>query len=363
MKLVIVGGFLGAGKTTLLQATAQRLAARGHLVGLITNDQVPDLVDTALLSADNTLVREVAGSCFCCNFKGFEQALASLEEAGASAIVAEPVGSCTDLSATILQPFKDRYPHYDLTPLSVLIDPQRVREVFHAAQPLLHPDAAYILRLQLEEADRILLSKGDTLTPAEREELLTYLRAEFPGIPLRVVSAESGEGIEAWIEDVLAGADAGARVIDVDYDRYANGEAVLGWLNARIGLRWTADLQANWPDYLRTLLTALQAELEPEHGEIGHVKGLLETAQGRIIGNITGSNVPPIVRFVGVVNALHARLTLNARAQIEPAGLDAALRRALETASHARVAPTVQAFHCIKPGRPEPTHRYAAVVK
>ncbi len=49
-KLILVGGFLGAGKTTLLWEAARRLGAAGQAVGLITNDQAPDLVDTAFLS-------------------------------------------------------------------------------------------------------------------------------------------------------------------------------------------------------------------------------------------------------------------------------------------------------------------------
>ena len=48
VRLIIAGGFLGAGKTTLLLTAARRLAERGYRVGLITNDQGDDLVDTAL---------------------------------------------------------------------------------------------------------------------------------------------------------------------------------------------------------------------------------------------------------------------------------------------------------------------------
>ena len=39
LPVVLVGGFLGAGKTSLLLAAAQKLAARGQRVGLVTNDQ------------------------------------------------------------------------------------------------------------------------------------------------------------------------------------------------------------------------------------------------------------------------------------------------------------------------------------
>jgi G3E family GTPase len=49
IRLILVGGFLGAGKTTLLHGAATRLVTRGFRVGLITNDQAPDLVDTRLL--------------------------------------------------------------------------------------------------------------------------------------------------------------------------------------------------------------------------------------------------------------------------------------------------------------------------
>ena len=61
-RLIIAGGFLGAGKTTLIWDVAQRLMAKGLRVGLITNDQAPELVDSRLLKQANLQVEEVAGS-------------------------------------------------------------------------------------------------------------------------------------------------------------------------------------------------------------------------------------------------------------------------------------------------------------
>jgi len=106
--ILFVGGFLGAGKTTLLWRAADVLMKRGMRVGLITNDQAPDLVDTKWLAEKGLNVREVAGSCFCCNFAGLIYAAEKLLAAEARVLLAEPVGSCTDLSATILQPLQDR---------------------------------------------------------------------------------------------------------------------------------------------------------------------------------------------------------------------------------------------------------------
>ena len=48
-RYIMIGGFLGAGKTTSVSRLAQRLTAAGQRVGLITNDQGSELVDTAML--------------------------------------------------------------------------------------------------------------------------------------------------------------------------------------------------------------------------------------------------------------------------------------------------------------------------
>ena len=74
-RIILVGGFLGAGKTTLIWRVAEKLMSQGKGVGLITNEQAPELVDSELLRRQNLAVSEVAGSCFCCNFNGFTDAV------------------------------------------------------------------------------------------------------------------------------------------------------------------------------------------------------------------------------------------------------------------------------------------------
>ncbi len=362
MKLILVGGFLGAGKTTLLAESARRLTASNHTVGLITNDQVPDLVDTALLTKSGAGVREVAGSCFCCNFDGFQRAVQSLVDAGANCIVAEPVGSCTDLSATIVQPLKSLYPEYAVAPLSVLVDPLRVRNVLQEKRSLLHADAAYILHLQLEEADQILLNKADTLSDVERDAFIAFLRSEFPHAAVATISAATGEGVDAWLECAIAGNVSGARIIEVDYDRYANGEAVLGWLNAVINLRWIGGLEPDWESFVLHVFISLQEDLHANQCEIGHIKTLLEFPEGQIMANLTALDESAQIRREGVIDRLSTNMTVNARAQITPDGIELALKNALRTAAHARVTPSITSFHCIQPGRPVPTHRYDSVV-
>ena len=226
--LVMVGGFLGAGKTTLLWQAARRLTAKGLRVGLITNDQAPDLVDTGLLLRHGLDVREVTGSCFCCDFPTLVEAASSLENRlHTDILIAEPVGSCTDLSATILQPLKDRHTQdFRLARLSVLADPTRIEAALDARATDLHPSAAYIVRKQLEEADVIVLNKADLLGAAEAAALRARVEVAFPGAEIRFISALSGQGVDEWLASTQSAEPAGGRILEIDYDIYAEGEAV-----------------------------------------------------------------------------------------------------------------------------------------
>jgi len=353
-KLMIVGGFLGAGKTTLLWKALQRLRARNIETGLITNDQAPELVDTEWLSRGQSPVREVAGSCFCCNFFGLDSAINSLLERDTQVILAEPVGSCADLSATILQPIKRLRGDLDLSPFSVVLDPGRAREALGTAASSLHIDALYILRLQLAEADIILLNKTDLLPFAEAESLAADLGRAYPQAEVRSISATTGAGVDAWLEEMLnPQAATGRTIIEVDYDRYAEGEAILGWLN----LTASADeVPANGAEYLTEFLHKLEAALQADGSSIGHVKALLTRDGNMWIGNIVHELGEVSVRQAeGSPADTSNRLTVNARVGCSPERLANLVNYAMQSMPGAPLP--VKNLHCLKPGRPNPTHR------
>lgn len=360
-KLILVGGFLGSGKTTLLWEAAQRLCMQGKSVGLITNDQAPDLVDTAFLSRSGASVKEVAGSCFCCNFDGLLGAARSLMAQNADVIIAEPVGSCTDLSATIIQPLKARHPEIGLAPLTVLADPDRVREVLEEKDVLMHPSARYILRLQMAEADRILLSKIDTLDVSERRLMNGMLRKAFPEAEVGEISTLKNEGIDEWLGAVLRDDTAGKRIVDVDYDRYAEGEAVLGWLNAVVNLE-AADRAAEWRKYARDILAQLHDTFRQVRAEIGHVKLVISFNGESCIANLTRLGGSVEVHGGESLMGTQANLILNARVQMSSEELEKVVRSAFDNSCCGDISATIQTLRCLTPGRPDPTHRYANTV-
>src|SRR5262249_32968366 len=119
------GGFLGAGKTTTLARLAKFYQQRGQRVGIVTNDQAQDLVDTHNLRSQGLAVEEVAGACFCCKFDDLMSKVETLTtNERPQVLLAEPVGSCTDLVATVVQPLKDLYgTRFSVAPYPVLFKP------------------------------------------------------------------------------------------------------------------------------------------------------------------------------------------------------------------------------------------------
>ena len=360
-RIIFVGGFLGAGKTSLLWEAAQHLMKKGLNVGLITNDQAPELVDTVLLSQNGLKVAEVSGSCFCCNFNGLTDAVQKVRsEASADIIIAEPVGSCTDLSATIMQPLKQNFnSEIQTAPLSVLADPARLIPILDDDTAGLHPDAAYIFRKQLEESDIILIGKSDTKTPVEIEALIERTSAAYPSSTVLSVSAVTGEGVDEWLGDVTKSNGSGLKIVSVDYDTYANGEAVLGWLNGTIQLTGES---IDWDDLVTNFMANLGDRFDSAGYAVGHVKAILENGNKYIAGNITGKADTLSLR--GTAGASNeAKLTVNARVETTPEILDEIVRDEIQKITEGVCDYKTLAWRFLQPGRPNPTHRFSEVVK
>src|SRR5579864_3210530 len=226
-RLLLVGGFLGAGKTTLLLKAAQYLTNQGYRVGVITNDQAEDLVDTAMVRQYDIPVLEVAGGCFCCRFPDLLASAERLQESvHPDIILAEPVGSCTDLISTILRPLHAYYPaQFQVAPLTVLVDPFRDPKSFPE-------EVGYIYEKQLTEANLIVVSKKDLLDEKTTQAHIQTIQQHYPAIQALTLSAQTGEGVQQWLEICLQQSCDIKHVLEMNYDTYAQGEAHLGWLNA-----------------------------------------------------------------------------------------------------------------------------------
>lgn len=359
-RYVMVGGFLGAGKTTALLRLAERLREQGLRVGLITNDQSVGLVDTALLGSHDLPVEEITGGCFCCRFNSLTDAAAKLAASDRPEVfLAEPVGSCTDLTATVSYPLRRMYgDDYSIAPYSVLVDPVRAERILGLAQgKSFSPKVLYIYLKQLEEAEVIVVNKTDLLDPARYETLTETLSERFPKAKVVGISARDGTNFAAWM-DLIAAGDLGATpAMEVDYDTYAEGEALLGWANA------TAVVEAKEPfdgnQYLADLASDLHRRLADRGIEIAHLKMTLSPDEGADLGVVN------LVRTDGRPESSHllqeplasGELIINLRAEADPELLKETILAAVSDCGPQTDIGHLEAF---RPGRPVPTHRDAS---
>src|ERR1700676_2549681 len=244
---IMVGGFLGAGKTTAMLRLAEHLTAGGRRVGLITNDQSHGLVDTSIVTASGYPVQEITGGCFCCRFNSLTDAADRLtRDARPDVFLAEPVGSCTDLRATVQHPLRRLYgDSYRVAPLSVLVDPIRAARILGLESGRsFSPKVLYVYEKQLEEADLLVINKIVLLDEARREALEHALSARFPQAQILTVSARTGANLDDWFGR-LSSPLASRPAMEVDYDMYAEGEALLGWLNATFRISASSPFDGN----------------------------------------------------------------------------------------------------------------------
>jgi G3E family GTPase len=362
-RYLMIGGFLGAGKTTAVAALAQHLTASGLRVGLITNDQGSELVDTAMLRARGFATEEIPGGCFCCRFNSLVDAAARLTQATLpEAFIAEPVGSCTDLVATVTYPLRRMYgDQFVIAPLSVLVDPVRAERVFGlAGGGQFSEKVLYIYRKQLEEADLIVITKTDLLEPARLDALRSKLASEFPHAEILAVSVRENRGVEEWFARLTAGEQQARATMDVDYELYAEGEALLGWLNATVQLVSDAGFDAD--AVLQTLARDIQHALAG--AEIAHLKMTLSPDTGlgdiAVINLVRSDFVPELsLRLEAPVTA--GQLIINCRAEATPEALRDAVRNAVAALPEKLIGLTARLDHLeyFRPGKPQPTHRDA----
>jgi len=365
-RYVMIGGFLGAGKTTSILRLAEWLAGRGLRVGLVTNDQGGGLVDTALAAAHRMPVEEIVGGCFCCRFTSLVEAAESLvRETAPDVLIAEPVGSCTDLVATVTLPLEQIYgDRFTVAPMSVVVDPLRAERVLGIAAAKLSEHVGYIYRKQLEEAEIVVVNKCDLVDASRIERLRTAIAAVNPRALILECSARDGAGLEPWFERLLADTSQAAAIAEIDYDRYALGESLLGWLNAEVQVGATDAAEFDGNDLLVRILAAIRASLESSGQEIAHLKGTLA-----IEGDPYELAAANLVRTADSAHLSHrlsepldiGRLLVNLRAEADPADLERAVRSAVATCA-AGLPHAILHIEHFRPGRPVPTHRIPARV-
>lgn len=363
-RYIMIGGFLGAGKTTAVGKLAKRLSEQGLRVGLITNDQGRNLVDTAMLRSQGFATEEIPGGCFCCRFNSLMDAAQKLTaQSRPEVFIAEPVGSCTDLVATVTYPLRRLYgADFTVAPVTALVDPVRALRVFGLERGgNFSSKVIYIYHKQIEEADLVVISKCDLLESGRLEALRAAIAAKYPRKEILAVSARQGTNLDAWFEKITSGQQSGGRAMEVDYTVYAEGEALLGWLNCTVQL--AAQKPFSGDGLLKELAAEVQRRLRAQQAEVAHLKMTLspDSGLGEIgVINLVRNDFVPELSMSLEEPVQSGQLIINLRAEAAPEVLGTAVREGLAAAAakFATLKATLDHLEHFRPGKPMPTHRF-----
>ena len=339
--IVIVGGFLGSGKTSLILAAARLLEQRGLRCAVILNDQGNELVDTRHADAQGLLAREVTGGCFCCRFSGLMTVIEELRTRSLDVIFAEPVGSCTDISATVIGPLREEFDGYRVAPFTVLADPARAKELLSEDAD---SDLAFLFHNQLREADLVCMTKADLYPNAPG----------IPGVDGRWLSAKTGEGVREWLDEILFGSlEPGRTTLDIDYAHYARAEAAQAWLNLSFTLE--ARVPVSPALVIGPFLDGLDAALTAAGISIVHMKVFDRSPTGWLKAAMCANRQEP--RVEGNLDASPAsrhEVLVNLRAKGDPDQVRQVVEQILlqleGTALEVRL-------ECFSPAAPKPERR------
>jgi G3E family GTPase len=299
----------------------------------------------------------VAG-CFCCKFEELIDNIEKILVHKPDVLLGEPVGSCTDFVAAVANPIKIHYHEaFRFAPFSTMVDPDRVRELLLAETKSNFPEeVAYLFGKQLEEADILVLNKTDLISETEKERLVSILTEKYPEKDILAISARDGIGVDQWLEILLSGRPGANTVLSqIDYDRYARAEAVLGWLNAAIKISSDDSFAAD--KFVSDLFVALRESFKQEKGEIGHLKSVFTSGGKSFWVNLTNLSSDPLVSGEPLATLTKGSLILNARVQLDPDNLEKIVRDVLVTvADRFNVKIEIDDLQCFSPAYPNPPH-------
>ena len=290
----IITGFLGSGKTTAIRYLLTHKPA-GERWAVLVNEFGETGIDAALLSAelatpDEVFIREVPGGCMCCA-TGVPMRVALnqlLARARPHRLLIEPTGLGHPQQLLKTLTGENFASVLDMRAVITLLDARKLHDRRYTEHR--------IFQQQLAVADRLVATKADLYSDADRQQLDAFLRnqPEPDARPLSII--ERGQLDPAWLDEASAqdqtpggpsplkpsgGGDAAAGAEEALPESGIRGTHNEGEGHVSSGWRFTPERIFDF-ERLRALLTELPVE---------RIKGVVHTDQGAFTFNREGDTL------------------------------------------------------------------------
>ncbi len=355
-RMLVLGGYLGAGKTTLAINLAKSLkAAHDKNTAIITNDQGDVLVDTEYSKGSGFDTREIMGGCFCTNFDTFVLNARNLVSTGKpDVIIAEPIGSSTNIMSTVVSPMRSLYPdEFSVAPFCVVVDCVRALDILSEKENRDVDTVDLIPAHQIRDAEVIILSKTDLVG----KDTISSIREEIGKIlpEARIIETSSTDlrNIEEIMKIIMSDEISSKAPVAEDNRGFAFEKAKLGWYSGTYDVSPTGDLD------MYSLATDLMKAVATEYGakSIVHVKVMLESPEAACKMSLVQENMQVDGIFGSRYMKDKGRLVLNARVISPPKKLEEVMRDIITKACEKYpMEVTKENEKCFMPKPESPSH-------
>ena len=163
----------------------------------------------------------------------------------------------------------------------MVVDPERLRMIMpERADINLPEELVYLLKLQLEEADLVVLNKADLLAPEDVERYVDFLHAACPDIPVMVISALERTGIEELAEFIATHETALKNFSVRNNQEFADAEAKLTWYNRRLYLKTNDGGKIDCNAVFDDLIESIRMGLIEKKRNVPHLKTFATSGNG-----------------------------------------------------------------------------------
>ena len=284
IRFMVVSGFLGAGKTTTMIALGDYMNRHGNKVGIIANDLGANLVDTNLTQISGCTVEEIASGCICYQMDNTIDRIRRLRDKDGADFVMSDIPGCGvgALDHVYHRLADDCADEFILSPFMVVVDPERIRMLTEGADIHLPEELAYLLKLQLEEADLVVLNKCDLLTDEEIERDVNYLKEACPDVDVLTISALKRTGI-AELADYITSHSSALKNFSVrDDEAFAAAETKLTWYNRRVFFKTLDDSKVDCNAVIDDLIEGIRMGLIERKRNVPHLKTFATAGNGDV---------------------------------------------------------------------------------
>ena len=329
-RFLILGGYLGAGKTTLAVNLARTLRdSYDKSVAMITNDQGDVLVDTEYTKDAGFDVCEVLGGCFCSNFDTFVSSARTLVTSGRpDIIIAEPIGTSTNIMNSVVAPLRSLYPdEFSVAPLAVVVDCVRAKSILSDKKERTADTVDLIPNNQIKEAEVVILSKADLVSPDMIKEIETSVKNLVPDADVIITSSADLRNMDKIVDMIISERSSKRIPAGEDSKRFAFEKAKLGWYSGTFTI--TPADRVDMYSLAADMMKGVAAEYGTE--SVVHVKVIISSDDAAAKMSLVGGsmNVDGIYgsRFI----SSPGKLVLNARVVSPPKKLEKTMRGLIET--------------------------------